>query len=436
MPQTILHIDINSYFATLLQQENPYLRGKPVGVVKDLGRRCIIAASKEAKQCGVKTGSDAHDARSLAPDIVFIPAQFDMYLDATYRLKHIFSSISPDYSVYSLDEAFVDISNCYLLYNDPAKLALSIQHKIKQQLRSWVTCNIGIAHTKLLAKMASEVSPKGSIAVVINSKTSLLREAGPRLGGEPEGFSEDRNIHHIPQDILLASTPFVDVCGVGPRLEKKLAAFNVEYPYQIRFFRPKDLQGLVGKFWAKQLLRIAYGEDPHFLQITDINPHMKSVGRSITGYQLAREESTIKRVLYNLVEEVTYKVRKMDMAGRYVWVKLYGHEVAFRAHKTLKYYIRHANDMYQLIYTMYKQRCQERFPVIKFAVRLGHLKPMTQISESLLCEWNQNEKLYTAMDHISNKYGLFTVYSGLLHRHKKIYPEVTGFLGDKMYYGL
>ncbi|MCD8526685.1 hypothetical protein LRY65_00525, partial [Candidatus Woesebacteria bacterium] len=82
-----MHVDINSYFATLLQQENPALRGRPVGILKDVGRTCVIAASKEAKKLGVGTGTSAYEAKRLAPEIVFLPAEFARYLDATKRLK-------------------------------------------------------------------------------------------------------------------------------------------------------------------------------------------------------------------------------------------------------------------------------------------------------------------------------------------------------------
>ena len=97
------HVDINSYFATLLQQENPALRGKPVGIVKEVGRTCIIAASKEAKALGVGTGSRLQDAKHV-PDLILVPAQFDFYLDATKRLKRLFESLAPTVQIFSLDE--------------------------------------------------------------------------------------------------------------------------------------------------------------------------------------------------------------------------------------------------------------------------------------------------------------------------------------------
>ena len=405
MGKIILHVDINSYFATLLQQENPFLRDRPVGVVKDVGRTCIIAASKEAKKLGIKTGSNVADAKILAPDIVLVPAEFDLYLDATRKLKRIFESLAPEVSIYSLDEAFVDISSCRDLYPDPIELGYKIQKIIKQVLGDWVTCNIGISHNRFLAKLASEISPKESIFTI--DKDNL--------------------------DIVLAEAEFADVCGIGLRLERKLRMLNVFHPFQIRFYTDDDLLPLFGPFWSQELMKIAYGEEPYFLTLLDKNPHMKSVGRSITGRRVSCDEDSIKQVLYNLTEEVTYKVRQMDLCGRYVSIHLYGSGATWRAHRTLKYYLRHTKEMFRILYYDLYHKWKRHFPIIKFAVRLGQLVPINQTSGSLLPDWQQQERLYTAMDSISKKYGLFTVYSGLLHKKDIIRPEVTGFLGDKIY---
>ena len=90
MKKIIFHVDINSYFATMLQQENPSLRGKIVGVVKGVGRSCIIASSNEAKKVGIKTGCVVKDAKKIAPGIVLVPANFDIMLSATRKLKNLF----------------------------------------------------------------------------------------------------------------------------------------------------------------------------------------------------------------------------------------------------------------------------------------------------------------------------------------------------------
>lgn len=410
MTNTILHIDINSYFATMLQQENPYLRGKPLGVVKDVGRTCIIASSKEAKKFGVGTGSLLKDARLVCPQIITLPATFGRYLDATKRLYQVFRQVAPEVTVYSLDEAFIDITDCRQhLYPDPQALGRQIQAMIKQELGEWVTCNVGISHNRLLAKMASEINGNNSVSVI-----------------------NEQNL-----DAVLASVDFRKVCGIGYRLEKKLHSWGITNPYLIRFHTETELASLVGPFWAGELLKIAYGKEPHHLELLDQpRKHMASVGRSITGYKLVDDEPTIQRVLYNLTEEVTHKARQMGLAGRHIGVYLYGGHTDHRswyAHRTLQYHTQQSTEMFEVLYHQLYQAWNRDFPVIKFGVRLGQLHPVDQLTPSLLPAWQRRQRLSQAQDAVAQKYGLFTLRSGLLLRQPIVRPEVTGFLGDKEY---
>jgi DNA polymerase-4 len=405
----ILHVDINSYFATLLQQENPALRGRAVGVVKDEGRTCLIAVSKEAKLKGVKTACTASEARVRAPEIVLVPAAFDLYLDATRRLKGIFNRVAPTVDIFSLDEAFIDISDCERLYPDAKLCGRQIQQLIKQELGDWVTCNVGISHSRLLAKLAGEVSPKGSVTEIT-----------------PDN-----------QAAYLAEARFESVCGIGMRLERRLARLGISNPYQINFFTETELEPYVGKFWAPQLLQIARGEDsPTLAQVEGRRQQpMKSVSRSITGWQPTSDPVEIKQTLYNLCDEAAGKVRKMGMVGRHVGLYLRGSNgEKFYAHKTFPEFIRHTGHFFDLLYGELFQ--QPQFPVIKFAVFLSLLKPADEVARSLLPDWQKQERIYQAIDAVNDRYGLFTLRSARLANFEIIRPEVTGFLGDKVYHGL
>lgn len=421
MQPTILHVDINSYFATLLQQENPFLRGKPLGVIKDVGRTCLIATSKEAKTFGVKTGFRLNEAKQLCPQILTVPAAFDRYLDATYRLQKIFRQISPDVYIYSLDEAFLDVTACRKhLYPNLHQLARHIQQLIKQDLGEWVTCNVGISHNRLLAKIASEISPPDSYQLIDESN----------------------------KDIILSSVSFKDVCGIGHRLGKKLHRLGITVPYQIRFFSEAELLPTFGPFWSKELLRIAYGQESYNLTLID-KPldHMKSVGRSITGYHPTNDEAEIQAVLYNLTEEIAYKARKMKLAGRHISLFLVSSDSHLNGwnsaaknfwgdHLTLPTATNHTQEIFEVIYHRLYRNWHRTFSVIKFGVRLSLLQPEDQVPISLFTDYHRQHSLYQAIDKISNKYGLFTLKSASMLQQPTIRPEVTGFLGDGKYLGL
>jgi DNA polymerase IV len=410
-PRTILHVDINSYFATLLQQENPSLRGKPLGVLKGPGRTCLIAVSKEAKKFGVQTGSRLKDARLYCPHILTLPAEFDRYLDATYRLHRIFQSISPDIYIFSLDEAFIDVTACQpFLYTSPRALAEEIQRRIAAELGEWVTCSVGISHSRLLAKLGSSIAPKGGILEIT-----------------PEN-----------QDAMLASAEFSDVCGVGYRLEQKLKLIGVTSPYHLRMASAAELTTVVGPFWAEELQKIADGRDPLFLQRLDepANPHMKSVSRSITGYSLCHDENQIRAVLLNLSMEAMSKARHMKLVGRQPSISLSGHDQRWGLHRTLPHPVTNVSEFFDVIYHQLYRSWERSFPIIKFVVRLSLLSPQEHWSLPLSKTWQRHEQLHQAIDQLTERYGLFTVRPGTLLSQPLIRPEVTGFLGDRTYLGL
>ncbi len=404
-PQRWAHVDINSYFATLLQQENPALRGKPIGIVKEAGRTCIIAASKEAKALGVGTGARKREALQKAPHLLLVPAQFDFYLDATRRLKRVFESVAPQVQIFSLDEAFIDLTHCQRLYPNAQSFGKLVQTRIQEELGEWVTSNVGISWNRFLAKMAGETGPKGSITQIT-----------------PDNF-----------DTYCATTAFRDTCGIGYRLEKRLRVLGVENLYQIRLLTDAELQQSFGPYWSVQLRKMSQGEEPDLFGRIDANPFMKSVGRSITGYELCDDEQRIKQVLYNLVIEVTSKARQLGLSGRQVSVYLNGQDRYWYDHVTLPSYTNQTQEMFGLVYDYLYKNWQRSFQVIKFGVRLSMLQPEQRVLTPLWRSWQRRQKLEKALDTVTAKYGLFTLQPASLLGGQLIRPEVTGWLGDKTY---
>lgn len=406
------HVDINSYFATLLQQENPHLRGKPIVVTKDIGRTCIIAASKEAKIFGIRTGCLLGEAKKLAPNLIVVGAEFDRYLSATRTLNSIFRSLAPDIQIFSLDEAFIELTNCREhLYPDVRVFGELVQRRIASELGEWVTCNVGLGVNRLQAKLASEIAPKGSIFEV----------TAENLDG------------------ILASVPFSSVCGVGFRLERKLRYLGITTPYMLRLYSHEDLASLVGPFWATELQKISLGEETHQLELIDRHRPMSSVSRSITGWQPAKDEETIKHILYNLTLEVMAKARAMHLVGRSAFISLTGaggiHE-HWGAHITLAAHVWQTRELFEVLYHQLYCNWRRTFPIIRFRVGMAKLQSMNITPRQLWDNWQRSEKVEEAVANLTQRYGLFTVRSGLLTAGQLIRPEVTGFLGDKGYWGL
>src|SRR6185369_911351 len=196
-----------SYFATLEQQANPYLRGKPVGILKEAGRSCVIAASKEAKVLGVKTGDYLGEARKKAPGLITVPADFDRYFHNTKQLHSIFTDLSPDVDLFSLDEAFLELTSCKKLYPDAAAFFKVSQQRIQSTLGNWVTFSLGLGENRLQAKLASEFSPKNGYFEIT-----------------PQNL-----------DATLMDTKVETICGIGFRLSRRLHLLGITHVYQLNF---------------------------------------------------------------------------------------------------------------------------------------------------------------------------------------------------------
>src|SRR3989338_1750734 len=174
----ILHIDMNSYFASVEQQANPFLRGKPVAVCAYLSPKgCIIASSMEAKKLGIKTGMRVCDAQRIDPKVVVIENEPAKYRSVTEKIFSILADYTDTIEPYSIDEAFLDLtgwvrskSNVWAIHESSLQsayiIALEIKGRIMQEVGEWLKCSIGISQTRYLAKLASDIAEKNSILVI------------------------------------------------------------------------------------------------------------------------------------------------------------------------------------------------------------------------------------------------------------------------------
>src|SRR3989338_4678559 len=163
----IIHQDMNSYFASVEQQANPFLRNKVLGVCAYLGENgCIIAPSIEAKAVGIKTGMRVKDARKIYKNIFLVENDPNKYRTTT---KHIFSILA-DYTdkvePYSIDEAFMDLSGFVTTYEAAEILVREIKDRIRNEVGEWLRCSVGISYTRFLAKLASKYKKPDGLTVL------------------------------------------------------------------------------------------------------------------------------------------------------------------------------------------------------------------------------------------------------------------------------
>ncbi len=280
MSRLIIHVDMNSYFASVEQQANPFLRGKPIGVTgKRTERSVVAAASIEAKKLGVKTAMGTWEAKRILPSLILVPGDPEKYGEITERFNRIFRVFSDKVQRFSVDESFLDVTDRTEDYLGAIVIAQNIKARLREECGERITASIGIGPNKLMAKLASErVKPNGLTVV------------------QPHQVIE-----------LLDQCELEDICGIGPRIAKRLAGKGILTIPQLRAY-PVDLLIEEFKSYGLWLHEATLGQDNSEVIADDEPP--KSMGHSYTLPKDAWTETEIKRYLLGLCDKVGWRLRR------------------------------------------------------------------------------------------------------------------------------
>jgi len=242
MSRLILHIDMDSYFASVEQQFNPYLRKRPIGVSrKPQDRTIIAAASKEAKKFGLKSGMPVWEATRLCPELVIVPGHPARYAYLTGRIFGLLKNFSPLFEPFSIDEGFLDITDVASRYGGPEEVAHQIKSEIRRALGEYITCSIGVGSSKTIAKIASEMrKPNGLFWIKENEVQNWFQKLSVETA-----------------------------CGINKRLKAKLSIMDIYTLADLGKCDPSRLRQAFG-IWGHYLHLIGQGRDP-----LPLNPNYK-----------------------------------------------------------------------------------------------------------------------------------------------------------------
>lgn len=398
MDSIILHVDLNSFFASVAQQNHPFLRGKPVGIIKAIGRTCVIANSDEAKKFGIKTGMSLSEVKTLCPQIILVPADFSQYAEITKKFIKLMDNYSDQVEVFSLDEVFLDATWTAVFFGGPVNLAKKIQSTVQEQLGECLGVSIGIAKNKFLAKLASSLALRKNFFII-----------------------NDEN-----QAEVLNSAKFEDVCGIGRRLTQRLKVMGITNLGQIVKTPEKILAAEFGPFWAFELKRLARGEDNSSLITQDQLPDAKSVSRTYTLFKNTRDPIIIKALIRNLVEEACFKLRKMGLVGRQFGLAIRGDDFNQSNCVTRKIFTDNNQQIFNQLYAIY---IRWHWPYsVRFAgVWISLLTRKKYLPRPLFLNDQKQERILQTMDQINKTYGDYTIYPATLINQTIIRPEVNGY---------
>jgi DNA polymerase IV len=282
---TILHADLDAFYASVEQLLDPTLRGKPITV----GGGVVLAASYEARAFGVRGGMPGQRARELCPELRFVSGNFREYERLGDAAIKILEDFTPLVERLSIDEAFADVAGCERLFGPPAEIARAIRRRVRQELG--LPISVGVARTKHLAKIASQVAKPDGL-VVVDSEREL------------------EFLHELPVELMW---------GVGPLTKARLAEMGVLTIGQLALLPGERLERLLGRALGDKLGQLAWNRDPREIK-TQHRAH--SAGAQSALGRKAAQEHVLRPTLWHLADRVATRLRAKSRPGRTVTVRV------------------------------------------------------------------------------------------------------------------
>lgn len=391
MTRQIIHIDLDAFFVSVEQALNPDLKGKPVVVGGKPDRRGVVtSASYEARAFGLYASMPLTTASRLCPQAIFIEGNFTKYRDASHKFMTTLADFSPYLEPLSLDEAYLDATGFESIHGSIRQMALAIKQRIKDELD--LCASIGIASSKVVAKIASELSkPDGLLEVPMGKERSFL---GP--------------------------LPIVKLPGIGKKSERILKSLGVNTIGQLATFPLGTLKSRFGAT-AEIMHKHAVGIDDR-----EVEPPgaAKSISRETTFGKDIKDSSLLKATLRYLSERVGSDLRQKGKLSRCVTMKLrYADFTTITRQHTLS----QASDTDQTIFEtgfklLRKELSQEKQAIRLIGIGVSNLVETGRQLNMLDSSAQRLEKLNIAIDRIRKKYGFTAIQTGRTLLLKDLFP--------------
>lgn len=380
---SILHADLDSFYASVEQRDDPRLRGRPVIV----GGGVVVAASYEAKACGVRTPMPGRQARALCPDAIVVPARFGAYMEASREVFEIFDDLTPLVEGISVDEAFLDVGGLGRIAGSPVTIATRLRERVADEVG--LPISVGIARTKFLAKVASAfVKPDGLLEVPPERELEFL--------------------HPLPVRRLW---------GVGAVTEKRLADAGLSTVGQLADLGERGLTAVLGQAAGRHLYALSMARDP---RPVETGRRRRSIGAQRALGRGRHEIGDVALTLAGLSDRVSQRLRRADRVARTVVLRLrfddFGRATRSRT-------LAEPTDRTDIIVTAARELLDEAAPLLHdrgctlVGISLSNLDPADAVQLALPFEPERNTDLDAAMDSLRERFGRDTVTrAALLHR--------------------
>lgn len=376
-PSAIMHLDLNSCFATVEQQANPLLRHKPIAVAAyDTPNGCIIAPSVEAKSLGIKVGMRVKDAKIICPKLIILQPDAEKYREVHCRFRELLSVYSPKITPKSIDEFVLDLSGTPAFRKGLLIVAQEIKERVRSEIGEYLTISVGLGPNRFLAKTASNLH-------------------------KPDGLDEINKANFLDIYDQLSLT---DLTGIDRQNAIRLNSVGI---YTVRDFYQADLRMLKAAF--KSILGYYWFLRLRGWEIDDIEWGTKSFGHSYSLPRFLTKEDELAPILSKLVEKVGFRMRQsgFQAQGVHLAVLFQNHEYYHQGHQ-LPQAIFSSQDIYRVAYRLLRAS-PYKLPVRNLAVSCFSLSPRQTLQLELFQNTLRKDSLAKAIDDINERWGNFVI---------------------------
>ena len=380
--QIILHIDMDAFFISVEQRDNPTLRGKPAAVCGSLSRSVVTSATYEARSYGIRAGMSVQEAKRRCPQLILVEGNHSKYTEAAAQIFSILKEYTPLVEVASIDEAYLDITQSLLLFKSPLQIAQTIKDQIGKDEQ--LTCSIGVAPNKLLAKLGSRLKKPDGLVVI-----------------------RKEDIEEVIKDL-----PVSKLNGIGPKLAEALNSIGIFTCGQLGKFPGSVLSKRFGVI-GERLHEMGLGLDDSPVVPFDEEEDAKSISHSVTLEEDTSDPNILKKVLLQLSERVSRRMRKEGFYGKRIAITVrYSDFFTFSKQKTLPRWINSGNEIFKLASEIFESIPHPK-PIRLLGVGVSLLKK-EWCQMDLFEERGKKDSLLKAMDRVNERFGDWTLtWAGL-----------------------
>lgn len=394
--RTILHSDLNNFYASVECLRRPEIRGKPVVVVgaKEERHGVVLAKNMIAKRAGVKTGDVYWEARQKCGNaLVEVQADFSEYLKVSKKVRKIYEDYTDRVEAFGIDECWLDVTHSLFLFGSGAEIANAVRERVKKEIG--ITVSVGVSWNKIFAKLGSDMKKPDAVTEIT-----------------PENFRD--TVWKLPAEELLY---------VGKATKEKLARLGVKTIGQLAQADETLLVKQLGK-WGRYLHAFANGRDDSPVVTVDEEENIKSVGNSLTVYRDLKDDEDVRMVIHLLADSVGARMREAGLPrARTVHVSVRSSDLSeFRKQGKFPRPTRHALEISQKAFELFR----EMYPWNNYVRSVGvSVSDFSFGAEQLdlFGDFEKDEKqvrLDAAVDRLRRKYGNGIIQSAIVYKDPKI----------------